>query len=138
MRPGFLRNQKIVQQGFLFKRQTHLEPGFSRVNPRSLPIPCLFLFIQSSQILFPFRGEEIFFLGVAFLAGRDHVARDRSPAACYRNEMVHGELISLELLAAIIADSGRTLSLPPLRVPELPGLRFLPLDMLFVGCNEMI
>ena len=93
---------------------------------------------QRSKIFLPFRGEEIFFLGVAFLAGRDHVTCDRPPAARHRNEMVHGEFISLELFAAIIADSGRTLSLPPLSVPEFPGLRFLALYMLFVGCSEMI
>jgi hypothetical protein len=102
------------------------------------PVPGLFLFFQIRKVLFPLRGEEILLPGVAFLAGRDHIARDRPASAYDRDEVVHGELISLELLAAIIAGAARAFPLPPLGIPELTGLRFFPFDVLFVRCNKMI
>ena len=74
------------------------------------------LFSQRLQILLPLRGQEIFFLVVTLLAGRDEIALDGLPSAHDRDQVVHGQIGWLEFPFAIAADAGRALAFPPLGI----------------------
>ena len=78
-------------------------------------------------------SEAVLLALVAGLARWDDVALGGPAAADERDDMVHGESLWCELCAAIVASPFRSLALPPLATPELPGSCALSLDLLVVG-----
>src|SRR5581483_158673 len=67
----------------------------------------------------------IFALRVALLTARHQIAFGRFAAANDRHQMIHGQLLRREAPAAMMADPGRALALPPRAGAQLA--RLLPL-----------
>ena len=76
-----------------------------------------FLFPQEFQILFPLNGQQIFLLVITLFAYRDQVSFSGFPSPDDRDDMVHGQVLWVDLLSTVMTHSGSTFPFPPLRVP---------------------
>jgi hypothetical protein len=81
----------------------------------------------------PLPREAVLLPRVAGPARRDDVSFGGPPTADERDDMVHGERLWRELAAAIVASPLRSLALPPLAAPKLPGSCTLSSNLLVVG-----
>ncbi len=79
------------------------------------------LLSQGVHIALPFRGQQIAFLGVAFLAAGNQIEFFRLPAPANRYNMIHGQLGRRKTPLAIVTDPGGSFPLPPLTCPYFPG-----------------
>jgi len=89
------------------------------------------------EILLPLKREKIFFSCIAFLTGGNDIARNSLPATRYWDQMIQRQFNRLEFSTTVVADAGRTLALPPLRISHFSGFCLLPLDMSIISCDEI-
>ncbi len=80
---------------------------------------------RAIQVFLPFDRQHGLFQIVAILAGGDEIFLGRPSTSRQRNQMVHGQIMKIDLLAAVVAQTGSGLLLPPSAFAHLPG--FCPL-----------
>jgi len=83
----------------------------------------------------PLDGQQVFFLVIAFLAGRHDVALFALSTTAQRHHVIHGQLIATHLTSAIMADAGVDPSQPPFTPSQFSRLFFLSLDVLFADLH---
>ena len=76
------------------------------------------------------------FLVIARFARRHDVAFGAFAAAHDRDNVVHGELARRDLVAAVVALTGRSPPLPPLRLAQLLGFLTLAPDLFFADLGD--
>ena len=81
------------------------------------------------QVVLPFDRQHGLFQIVAVLTGGNEVFLRRPSASGQRNQMVHGQIMKIDLLAAVVAQTGSGLLLPPSAFAHLPGLCSLAPDL---------
>jgi len=54
-------------------------------------------------ILIPFHGEEVFFIIIALLAGRDQIALGAFTSTGQGHNMIHGQLFNRSITSAVMA-----------------------------------
>jgi len=75
---------------------------------------------------------------IAGFARRHDVAPGGAATASHRNDMIHRERLGRVVTATVVADSLRSLSLPPLGPAQLSGSRALAADVLAIGDCEAL
>lgn len=136
---GFNQDFTLGRCGILFRFGDRVNRNYYSKYSSSPALPTSLLpLFQRPQILLPLHREQIFFLCVALLARWDDIALSRFSSAGDRYQMIRGQVCWLELSSAVIADPARSLSLPPLRIPQFSGLRFFPFNMSIIGSDKKI
>jgi len=79
------------------------------------------------EVLLPFHGHQVLFLGVAFFAAGHDITFGTFASPGNRHNMVHGEFSREKFSAAIVTAAFGALALPPLGVSEVT--RFIPLAL---------
>ena len=88
-------------------------------------------------MILPFDRQHGLFQIVAILAGGDEVFLRRPSASGQGNQMVHGQIMKIDLLAAVVAQTGGGLLLPPSAFPHLPSFCPLTSDLRIIRGIEI-
>ena len=80
---------------------------------------------KGSQVLLPFNRQEVFLFAIALLARRDDISLGALPPAAEGHHMIHGQILPVHLLTAIMALPGAGFPHPPDRLSQVAGLFLL-------------
>ena len=92
--------------------------------------------IELFKVLFPFHGQQLFFIVVAFFAAGHHVASGAFTAAGYGHDVIHGQVLGSKRPAAIITGPFCQPAFPPLGFTQGSGpvtLTFLIVRTQIIG-----
>ncbi len=97
----------------------------------------LAVLVDGFHILIPFVGQQVFLFIIALLTGGNQVPLTAGASSGNRREMIHGQLLRLELPTAIMTDAAGKLLLPPATFAKLPRLVALLADNAFIDAVKI-
>ena len=90
---------------------------------------------ESTQILLPLHGKEVFLLTIALLANYRHIAFGGPTASDNGHDMIHGEFPGREVTPTVMTDSTAQPLFPPPRFAESSSLLPLSSDLSFTDIH---